>query len=61
MQNADDNLRREPDELYYARRAAEHRLRFEAAGDDRLRAAHRRFAAAYERHAVRALIENSLG
>jgi len=51
----------ETDESYYARRAAEHRLRLEAAGDERSRAAHRRLAAAYERHAIRAILDRSLG
>lgn len=51
----------ETDDSYYARRAAEHRLRLEATGDERARIAHRRLAAAYERHAIRAILDRSLG
>jgi hypothetical protein len=51
----------ETDEGYFARRAAEHRLRVEATGNERARDAHRRMAAAYERQAIRALLDRSLG
>jgi len=51
----------ENDDVYYARRAVEHRLRLEATGDERARAAHRRMAAAYERFAIRAILDRSLG
>ncbi len=61
MQLPNDPSRREPDESYFARRAAEHRRLTEGAGDERTRAAHRQFAAVYERHAMRALLERHLG
>lgn len=51
----------ETDESYFARRAAEHRLRVEATGNERARDAHRRMAAAYERQAIRALLDRNLG
>ena len=51
----------ETDDSYYARRAAEHRLLVEATGNERARDAHRRMAAAYERQAIRALLDRSLG
>jgi|GEM_PF-6172957 len=61
MQIASSSAGREPDDRYFARRAAEHRIRLENSGDERARAAHRRFVAVYERFALRSFLDGSLG
>jgi hypothetical protein len=48
------------DDAYFARRAAEHRKHAEAAQSLSVVEAHRRMAAAYEREAVRLLLDREV-
>jgi hypothetical protein len=52
---------REQPDHYYLRRAAEERARAEKSTGDLARQAHLTIAAAYERQAFRALLDNVLG
>jgi hypothetical protein len=47
--------------VYYARRAAQERLRAEATCEARARQAHQGLARAYEREAMRAMLDKHLG
>jgi hypothetical protein len=51
----------EPNDVYYARRAAQERLRAEATCEARARQAHQGLARAYEREAMRAMLDKHLG
>ncbi len=51
----------EPNDVYYARRAVQERLRADAAGEPRARRAHQGLAQAYERAALSAILDKHLG